>query len=150
MTTFTSRKLVRDKIASLFAANSIWTVYSGFPGFSELAGQSPLCTVVSGGTSSQFEGKNKNPRIHRFTVTNWVLYSQTVDGWTYAMAEDLLDELEVIGAQIIRDNTQVAGFFDYLRFEPGFSDISRVPLDNGDQYVIESRVVVATLSSGAV
>lgn len=151
MTTFTSRKVVRDAIAGLFVANDSWSfVYSGMPEYSKLAGQSPLCTVISTGTNTEMQGKDKSPRKYRITITNWVLYSLTDDGWTYAMAEDLLDELEMVGAQIIRDNTQLAGVFDLLDFEPGFTDIRRVPIDNSNQYAVESRVVVATLSSGAL
>ena len=151
MTTFQSRKAIRDYIAGLVVTDDSWSnAYSGMPDFSVIAGQSPICTVLSDGTSTEFAGMFNNPREHRFIVTTWVLYRRNADGWTYDEAEDKLDELEATFAQIIRDNASGGAVCDLLQFDSASSQIDRMRTETGDIYITESRVVIATLNNGAV
>ncbi|MEO0595069.1 MAG: hypothetical protein AAF126_03065 [Chloroflexota bacterium] len=154
MTTFTSRKPVRDKLAQLHRDSGAWSnVYSGMPNFKKIAGDSPICFVLSGGTDTKFENANTNPREHDFVITTMVLYAVRTtieDGWTYIDAEDLLDSLEQKSAQIIRDNADGAGVASLFRFE-GASEIRRGEIINRNfNYTVEMRTVTARLNRGAL
>lgn len=151
MTTFTSRKTIRDDIAGLITTNGSWqNVYSGMPNFSDdIAGRSPLCTVLSSSTATEFAGENVNPRTHSFLVTNWVVYSVDRDSWTYNDAEDLLDTLEFTLAQVIRDNAAGSGVADSLEFDGLPSTIDRTEIQNV-RYIRETFTVIARLATGAL
>lgn len=154
VTTFTSRKLIRDAIKTLFDADGSWqAVYSGMPNYKVWSGNSPVCTILSNGTSTAFEGQDTNPRQHDFTITNWVLYrvldNNGAVSWESDDAEDLLDALEMKSAQIIRNNAAGASVADRLQFADGKSQVNRAQVE-GNVYITETRIVTATLNRGAI
>lgn len=150
MTTFTTRKTIRDDIAGLFTATGSWSnVYSGMPAYSAIAGDSPVMTIITDGTGTTFNSLNHNPRVHNFLVTNWILYTRTDDSWSYTDAEDKLDALELVVAQTIRDNAAGSGVADLLQFSGTASVIDRIVIQN-TRYLRETFTVVATLATGAL
>ena len=151
MTTFTTRETIRDRLKALYdATNDFEAVYSGIPKWSDMAGQSPVLTVISDGTQTTFQGLNKNPREHFFVLTTWVLYSIESDSWTYAQAEDLLDTLEASVLQVIRDNAAGSTVGDLIEPTAGASQIDRIVIEQNYRYITESRRIRVYLATGVV
>ena len=60
---------------------------------SKLGGQSPVVTVTSAGSERKPTGAETSARFF-LTLTTFVLHSDADQGWTEAMAEAKLDEVE--------------------------------------------------------
>lgn len=150
MTTFQTREAVRDELVSLFQTNGSWqVVYGHFPSVAETEGKTPILVIRSRGTSQVFAGEHTNPAQYRFLISSFVLAYSEDDSWTSANAEDKLDELDKVVRQVIRDNAGGGTYADNFLFEEGFSDVSDIVIE-GLPYIVETRVLVATLSRGAV
>lgn len=147
-TTFQSRKLVRDELVTLFAANGSWQeVYGYFPSAALAAGRTPVLMIRSRGTRQDMAGVWINPASYRFLLSSFVLAYSSSDSWTSANAEDKLDELDKVLRQVIRDNVGSLTYADNLRFEEGFSDVSDIDL-GGNPYIVETRAILVDLPSG--
>lgn len=108
----TSRETVRDALKALLEAQLVGvglpvkTVTSSKN--KSLDGQTPLVAVLSGGTERErltFEGDK--PTFY-LEVQVWVL--QEGDGWTNAQAEDALDEIEALIANVYESARETANW----------------------------------------
>ena len=111
-----TRKDVRTQFASLLSAALVGTgkpaqvVYSYRKG--DLKGQSPVVVVSSLGSSRRsltFQGLQP---MYRLQVDVFVLYEDTAAGWTEADAENALDDIEKIVADVIAANQVVANYWE--------------------------------------
>lgn len=150
MTTFQSRELVRDELQTLFNANGSWqAVYNYTPGYSVIAGLSPVLTIVSAGTSQQFANLHTNPTSYRFEIVNYVVSSSESDATvTTTAAEDKLDALDKTIRQVVRDNTNLTNA-NNLRFDENYSTVERGAIGN-KPYIRETYILYADLSRGAI
>lgn len=150
MTTFTSRELVRDVLVGLFTANASWqAVYGYMPGYTVIAGRSPVLVVLSGGTRQQFQQQFVNKTSYRFEITNYVVSSSESDATVVsATAEDELDTLDKTIRQVIRDNATHATYSN-LRFDDNYSNVERGAIGN-KPYIRETYVVFADLPAGSM
>lgn len=106
----TSRETSRDALAALLSAA---LVGAGLPvktvsasKQTSLEGITPLVTVLSGGTMRErmtFQGDQSSFLL---SVQVWVLQSGT--GWTYAQAEDALDDIEMRIAAVYESDRYAA------------------------------------------
>jgi hypothetical protein len=149
LTTFTSRELVRDEIASFFVTDgSFQEVYQYFPSVAEIKGKTPVLIIRSRGTEQDFSGLNTNPTSYRFLLTTFILAFSDDDSWSSSDAEDSLDDLDKVIRQVIRDNAGGGTYADNYRFEGGFSDVNDIMVE-GLPYIVETRAVVADLPKGS-
>ena len=111
-----TRKDVRTQFASLLSAALVGTgkpaqvVYSYRKG--DLKGQSPVVVVSSLGSSRRsltFQGLQP---MYRLQVDVFVLYEDTAAGWTESDAENALDDIEKIVADVIAANQVVANYWE--------------------------------------
>lgn len=156
MTTFSSRETVRDALVALFTTNAkgsgqFQEIYGYAPSTNEILATSPILIIRSDGSRRLFNAQETNPVDFRFVLTTMILAydANSSPVWTSAMAEDKLDDLERLVAQIIRDNTQNAAW-NVIYLEDGFSEPRDVIIGKGVPYIIETRTVIARLSVGAI
>ena len=150
MTTFQSRKLVRDELVALFVADGSWQeVWGYFPGVDAFQGRSPLLTVTSGGTTQTSESKHVNPTQYQFLITTYVLSYRASDSWFATDAMDTLDALDLKVRQIIRINMGGGANADWYQFDTAPSEITSATSLEGLSYEIETRGIFAGLASGA-
>lgn len=153
MTTFVSRENIRDRLKTLYDAVDSWnSVYSGMPKWTDVAGESPILTIISDGSLPEFKGQNTNQLTHFYLLTNWVLYryDDGTDTYTYDEAEDRLDALYTDLLQTIRDNaagSTVASLIEPLAQK---SEIRYVPVNNSHTYAVESMPVKVYLPTGTL
>ena len=151
-TTFQSRELVRDELATLFTADGSWqSVFGYFPAVEAFKGRTPILIIRSRGTEQDMAGLETNPASYRFLLSSWVLAFSplSADNWTSTDAEDKLDELDMKLRQVIRDNAGGGTNADLYRFEPGFSQVDDVIIE-GVPYIVETRAILADLKRGAI
>lgn len=148
MTTFQSREAVRDELVSLYVADGTFQeVYGYFPGVDEISGKTPLLVIRSRGTSLDMAGALTNRTEYRFSLTTFVLADENYV--TSAAAEDALDTVDLAIRQVIRDNAGGGSAADMYRFEGGFSTVDDLVI-GGQAYIVETRIVIATLVNGRV
>jgi len=102
----TSRETIRDALVTLLAAKLVGTdlpvkTVTGSK-VDDLAGLTPLVAVLSGGTRRQrltFMGT-----IPTFYLEVQVWVRQATTGWTNAQAEDALDRIESLIADVLAEN----------------------------------------------
>lgn len=141
MTTFSSRKAVRDSLVSFFQATDAWEAVYGYEP-SGLGGQSPVLTLRSGGTEYLEEGLLLSPTRFRFIATSYVLVADGTGNWTADEAEDKVDELDQTMRELIRDNKPDG--CDWLTIEEGFSGTSYEQIDS-EIYRLEERMLITGL-----
>ena len=150
MTTFQSRKLVRDELVALFVADGSWQdVWGYFPGVDAFQGRSPLLTITSGGTTQTSESLHVNPTQYQFLITTYVLSYRASDNWFATDAMDTLDALDLKVRQIIRDNMGGGTNADWYQFDTALSQITSAKTFEGLVYEIEARGMFVGLASGA-
>lgn len=150
-TTFTSRELIRDELASKFVSNGSWNaVYQYHPSIEEVLNTHPFLVIRSAGTQVEMMNEWTNKRTFRFAIISYVLaYSPiAADSWTSALAEDKLDNLDMVICQVIRNNAGSMTTCDDLLLDNGLSQPQDVILE-GVPYIRESRFVSAYLQAGA-
>jgi hypothetical protein len=154
VTTFQSRKLVRDELVALFIASGFWTVsavnnvYGYFPSANEIGGKSPLLVILSDGTRQEMSGAWSNKASYAFRCITLVLADSDSDSWTSANAEDRLDELDRAFRQVIRSAASLTNA-DSLRFDEGYSERIDVNL-GGKPYIREERRIFADVIKGTM
>ena len=127
MTTFQSRKLVRDELVALFVADGSWQdVWGYFPGVDAFQGRSPLLTITSGGTKQTTGTFHLNPTQYQFLITTYVLSYRLSDNWLATDAMDTLDALDLKVRQIIRDNMGGGTNADWYQFDTALSQITSI------------------------
>ena len=148
--TFTSRKLVRDELVTLFAATGNWqNVYGYIPDTGEIVGKTPLLIILSRGTEQEMAGLETNPVTYRFVLTSMVLAYSATDAWTSALAADKVDELDMVFRQVIRDNVGSLATANTLRFEAKISTVEDVLVEN-KPYILERWAILAHLDRGVI
>lgn len=150
-TTFTSRELVRDELASKFVSNGSWNaVYQYHPSVEDVLNTHPFLVIRSAGTQQDMYNEWTNKATYRFAIISYVLaYSPNPsDTWTSALAEDKLDELDKVVRQIIRNNAGSMTTCDDLLLDNGLSQTQDVIIE-GVPYIRESRFVSAYLQAGS-
>jgi hypothetical protein len=117
----------------------------------EILAKSPLLMIRGRGTGQTTPNFYTNPTFYRIILTTMVLAydANSSPVWTSALAEDKLDDLDRLVRQIIRNNTQNAAW-NVLEFEESPSIVEDVIVGKGVPYIVESRAVLARLSSGAI
>lgn len=148
VTTFTSRKLVRDELVALFTANNSWqAVYGYVPAIKVFAGMTPLLIIRSRGTVQDFAALETNPAEYRFGIASFCR-AYSAGEITPAQAEDTLDTLDTVVRQVIRNSAGSMTTADNLRFD-GESEVRDVTIE-GLPYMVETRFVIAKLARGAI
>lgn len=106
----TGREASRDALVALLTAK---LVGAGLPvktvsgsKQTSLEGITPLVAVLSKRSTRERLTFQGDRAVFEFSVQIWVLQSGT--GWTYANAEDALDEIEAIIAGVYQDNDRTA------------------------------------------
>lgn len=104
----------------------------------QLDGLTPLVAVLSGGTLRQARPIN-HPGFY-LEVQVWVL--QQGDGWTEAQAEDAIDEIEELIAEVYEDNrgTDEWAILEYS----GRTTVTEVTSDGKMYYLEKVPTVVRT------
>jgi hypothetical protein len=136
----TDRETVRDALTTLLTAKLVGTgkpvkaVYNYRIG--DFQGQSPVVTVSSEGSlrSPAGEGADIWHNLFYLAVHTFVLYADPGTGWGEDDAEDALDDIERLIADVVMDNDD-ATYWGHLAFD------SRSMRDDvaigGDDYVRE-------------
>jgi hypothetical protein len=155
VTTFQNRKLIRDEIKALFNAyvgtgQPIAAAYNHRPSPTEVIGISPILYVTGFGTGRRFETLHTNPTTHRFLLSVMVMeYDRDASPqWFSEDAEDKLDDIEVIIAQVIRDSAGSLTKADTMNFESGLSTVESRMVE-GQLYIVETRSLIAFLPKGS-
>lgn len=142
MTTLTSRKVARAQLKVILKA-SIETAFAAITGFTmnvessepkDTGRLSPLLTIHSAGTRSEFPGYAQE--FHRF----WVTWYWRRDDPT--LTEDNFDDLAVAVRQSLLNNAEAAGYWSDLLFDDDFSETAYLVLDSV-QYRTERMLVTA-------
>lgn len=151
MTTFQSRKAVREEIAGFFVADGSWTkVFDYDPGIKELVKETPVVFIRSAGTEQDFATRDTNKTTYLFEIVSIVLASDGLGDtsiWTPSLAQDKVDDLDRSVRQIIHDNSGTATTANNFIFT-GPSGVSPQIFEGGQPYIIETRTLTASLPRG--
>jgi hypothetical protein len=146
-----NRETLRDALATLLSAALVGTgkpcvaVYGYSPG--DFGGQSPIVTVTSWNTERSL--LHLGDAIFDMTagllVEVWALWQDAAGSYTEATAEDALDLIEKMIADVVRDNYRTATW-SMLKYSRGSeSDWASV---GGCYYRTERIYLAATLPHG--
>ena len=103
-----NRKVARGIMKTILENTAAFgVVYAYAPDLEVLDTDAPYCFVRSGGTRQTFESLHKNPADVQLTIT--VAVPTKMTGWTEADAEDMLDDLDAVVRQAVRDNVDQFG-----------------------------------------
>lgn len=129
-----SRETVRDSLKSLLETALVGT---GLPvltvtnsNVKKLEGLTPLVAVLSGGSKRERSSFEDDVATFYLEVQVWVLQQAT--GWTNAEAEDALDEIEGLIADVYEANRQTDEVLEY----DGRTVVVEVAVD-GKMYLLE-------------
>lgn len=149
-TTFTSREVVRDQLVTRFTSAGNWqAVYGYMPPIDDWVGRSPILMIRSRGSSQDFAGDIHNPVRYRFLLSSWTLATSDDVVIDSQEAEDIIDDLDLVVRQTLRNYAGGDGVADQFYFEAGFSDVRDVII-SGKSYIVETWPVIAELFSGAL
>lgn len=125
MPTLTSRKTVRQQLATLLTDNVTTLVAAYDHQTKSFGGRSPVAMVHSDGTRSTFPDYARE--YHRLLIT--LLWKRSDDDAT----EDYMDDLAKDVRQVLYDNAEAAGYWEDLSFDEEFSEMGYWIID-GAQY----------------
>lgn len=139
-----NREACRDQLATLLGTaltgvgKPVQAVYNYRP--TDVAGASPVVMVLSAGTASrQKHGIGNVTRYHSRFLLNilvFVMDASTSDAWTRNNVEDALDAIEKTIADVLSDNREVSGIWNYIEHGAEGSRILPAVL-GGKQYLME-------------
>jgi hypothetical protein len=151
MTTFTSRKVIREAVAALFtgyAPATFKAVYDNWPNVGQAKGQSPILIITSSGTGQEMAGRDTNPRSFRILITVLVKVDVTNSEFSRAASMDKIDTLDALVAQVIRDNAGNANW-DNVQFGDGMTEVDSIIFE-GLPYMAEVHPFIFHLNRGAI
>lgn len=140
----TNRKDLRDDLKTLFTDELVGenlpvkTVEDSK--VTSLEGETPLLSILSAGSTRGRMTPEGFRAGFRFTLQVWVI--QSMSGWSYADAEDALDDIEADIADIISDNA-VTSDWDHLELD-GESEVNEAVV-SGVPYYMESIPIAVYL-----
>jgi hypothetical protein len=111
-----NRKDVRAQFAGLLStaltggAGLVQSVYAYRKG--DFKGEAPVVTVSSSGTERNDLTFMGTKPTYQLQVDVFVLYADDASGWTEAMAEDRLDDIEHGIAGVVAANKVLAGYWE--------------------------------------
>lgn len=139
-----NRETCRDELASLLTTaltgtgKPVQSVYNYRP--LDVAGASPVVMVLSAGTRQRTKrGIGNTTRYHSIYLLNvlvFVMDANATDSWTRNNVEDQLDLIEKSIADVLADNRESSGKWNYIEHGEGGSQILPAVL-GGKQYLME-------------
>jgi hypothetical protein len=144
-----NREVVRDKLAALLTpvmvgvGKPVQALFNYRPG--DFGKQSPVMMVSGEKVARAYVTlSNAYDTAFSLAVHVFIAYADKKSGWTEAQAEDRLDVIEKMMADVVMDNRNLAGFWDLLGFA-GQSEEDDVVIGGEDyrraKYVIIGRAI---------
>lgn len=115
-----SRKLVRKELAGILTGAlvgdglPVQAVYDNRVG--DFGGQSPVVVVSSGGGDRKRITYQGTKSEFVLTIHVFVIYADSVAGWTEGDAEDTLDDINQIISNAVLDDNKKSQYWDTIGF----------------------------------
>ncbi len=148
-----SRETIRDKWAdilttALVTTPVVSTVYNYQAG--NFGGRSPVIRVLVGGSERRQSalGASLSDSRVQIQIELFVKKADTGNSWSEPDVDDTLDDVEKAVADVIADNRQIDGFWNYAEQAEGLSVITPFTDIGGNPYLREIIPIIVSVYHG--
>lgn len=143
-----SRETIRDKWAEILSTaltSSVSQVYNYQAG--NFGGRSPVIRVLVGGSRRQQSalGSGLSDTMVQIQVEIFVKKADAAVLWSEPDVDDALDDMEKAVSDVIADNRQINGFWDYAQQADGMSVITPFQDIGGNPYLREIITIMVQI-----